>query len=337
MWQVWLIIAGLFHDICETVFPDITVSERKSMDIQLEKFFSGTTIGTDFKELQEEIAKMTIFIYITKELNLDDKNIKFLQKILSNESNSIVQFTEKLESSLLYLREGLSDNIKKLIFPRILGDKDKIKVIYSGVNSDRYKPYDSSKRDFNRIVFVGALVGHKGVDILINSFIELLKKYPDIKLDIYGSAKLWGKDEYLNQKQISSLVPQIKFHGAVSQDEIANVFKEAGICVIPSRYFDSFPLTAVEAQVSGCPVVCFDVGGIKECVQNGKSGVVINAVSIDGLTSNLDLLLSNKEKLREFSDYAAKTFYKIYNWDNTAKEFISYPENVQLLKDYFMT
>ncbi|MDY6090805.1 MAG: glycosyltransferase [Bdellovibrionota bacterium] len=204
------------------------------------------------------------------------------------------------------------------------GDKDKIKVIYSGVNSDRYKPYDSSKRDFNRIVFVGALVGHKGVDILINSFIELLKKYPDIKLDIYGSAKLWGKDEYLNQKQISSLVPQIKFHGAVSQDEIANVFKEAGICVIPSRYFDSFPLTAVEAQVSGCPVVCFDVGGIKECVQNGKSGVVINAVSIDGLTSNLDLLLSNKEKLREFSDYAAKTFYKIYNWDNTAKEFISY-------------
>ena len=80
----------------------------------------------------------------------------------------------------------------------------------------------------------------------------------------------------------------------------------------------------MEAQVSGCPVVCFDVGGIKECVQNGKSGVVINAVSIDGLTSNLDLLLSNKEKLKEFSDYAAKTFYKIYNWDNSAKEFISY-------------
>lgn len=143
-----LIIAGLFHDICETVFPDITVSERKSMDIQLEKFFSGTTIGTDFKELQEEIAKMAIFIYITKELNLDDKNIKFLQKILSNESNPIVQFTEKLESSLLYLREGLSDNIKDLIFP-ILKDENEKKKQLINVLSYSMEPLKEIIKDEN--------------------------------------------------------------------------------------------------------------------------------------------------------------------------------------------
>ena len=162
-----LIIAGLFHDICETVFPDITVSERKSMDIQLEKFFSGTTIGTDFKELQEEIAKMTIFIYITKELNLDDKNIKFLQKILSNESNSIVQFTEKLESSLLYLREGLSDNIKNLIFP-ILEDENEKKEQLINVLSYSMEPLKEIIKDEN--------IGKKTKENCINFYLDFVNE-----------------------------------------------------------------------------------------------------------------------------------------------------------------
>ena len=162
-----LIIAGLFHDICETVFPDITVGERKEIDVKLGKFFSGTTIGTYFKELQEEIAKMTIFIYIIKELNLNGKNIKFLQKILSNESNSIVQFTEKLESCLLYLREGLSDNIKDLIFP-ILEDKNKKKEQLINVLSYSMEPLKEIIEDEN--------IGEKTKENCINFYLDFVNE-----------------------------------------------------------------------------------------------------------------------------------------------------------------
>lgn len=198
--------------------------------------------------------------------------------------------------------------------------EEKIKVIYNGVNLERFTVGNLEKRDFKQIVFVGALVYHKGVDILIEAFASLLNKHKDIKLDIYGSASLWGKEEYINSKKISDSIPNITFHGAVGQDEIASVFKKAGLCVIPSRLFDSFPLTAVEAQVSGCPVVCFNVGGIPECVENGKSGVVIDNISAQSLASTLDMLLSNNEYLKKFSEYASLNFRQKYNWDNTSKE-----------------
>lgn len=162
-----LIIAGLFHDICETVFPDITVGERKSMDIQLENFFPGTTIGTDFKELQEEIAKMTIFVYIAKKLNLNNNETKFLQKILSNESNPIVQFTEKLESSLLYLREGLSNNIKNLIFP-ILGDEDNKKKQLINILSYSMEPLKEIIKDKN--------IGEKTKENCINFYLDFVNE-----------------------------------------------------------------------------------------------------------------------------------------------------------------
>ena len=144
------------------------------MDIQLEKFFSGTTIGTDFKELQEEIAKMTIFIYITKELNLDDKNIKFLQKILSNESNSIVQFTEKLESSLLYLREGLSDNIKNLIFPISKDENEKKKQLIN-VLSYSMEPLKEIIEDEN--------IGEKTKENCINFYLDFVN---ELKKELNG-------------------------------------------------------------------------------------------------------------------------------------------------------
>ena len=162
-----LIIAGLFHDICETVFPDITVDERKKIDVELQEFFSGTTIGTDFKELQEEIAKMTIFVYIAKKPNLNNNETKFLQKILSNESNPIVQFTEKLESSLLYLREGLSDNIKDLIFP-ILEDENKKKKQLINVLSYSMEPLKETIKDKN--------IGEKTKENCINFYLDFVNE-----------------------------------------------------------------------------------------------------------------------------------------------------------------
>lgn len=165
-----LIIAGLFHDICETVFPDVTVGERKDLDIKLGKIFPETTIGTDFKELQEEIAKMTIFIYIIKKLNLDGENIKFLQEILSNESNPIVQFTEKLESSLLYLREGLSDNIKDLIFP-ILEDENKKKKQLINVLSYSMEPLKEIIKDKN--------IGEKTKENCINFYLDFVNEFQE--------------------------------------------------------------------------------------------------------------------------------------------------------------
>ncbi len=216
-------------------------------------------------------------------------------------------------------------NAQKELIVQGGADPNKIQVIYNGANLKKFFIGDIEKRNFKRMVFVGALVAHKGIDILLSSTMDLLRKYPDLILDVYGSASLWGQKQTLfDEKEISRQYPNIKFHGAVSQDEVAKAFREAGVCIIPSRWFDCFPLTAVEAQVSGCPIVAFDVGGIRECVEDNKSGILINNISQAALTNTLDMLFDFPQKLKDFSKYASENFYKKFNWEKTAIEVNDY-------------
>lgn len=207
---------------------------------------------------------------------------------------------------------------QKKLFVDAGGIDSKIHVIANGADLDLFKATPTEKRNLKRFVFVGALVPHKGIDILIHAFAKALSKVPDAELHIYGSSKLWGEESFIDEKDISRQVPQIKFFGAVGQNEIASAFGSAGACIIPSRWFDSFPLTAVEALVTGCPVIAFDVGGIKEAVSHKINGEIISEVSEQALNSTIERLLSSPETLMRYSNHALNNARNIFTWENTA-------------------
>ncbi|RMD87922.1 MAG: glycosyltransferase, partial [Candidatus Dadabacteria bacterium] len=191
--------------------------------------------------------------------------------------------------------------------------------IYNGVDHSLFSDGGRENRDYNKIVFVGALVMDKGVHLLLNAFHQIRANHPKLSLDIYGSSSMWDREELFDTEQIEREMPGVKFHGAVPQEEIAAAFKGAGLCVIPSIWFDSFPLTAVEAQACGCPVVCFRVGGIPEAIDNGSTGIVIEEISPEALAETLNNLLSDTDRLRKLSKNAAVWAKERFSWINVAK------------------
>lgn len=205
-------------------------------------------------------------------------------------------------------------------------ESSKIRVIPNGADQKLFHADKSVARDLNKIVFVGALVSHKGIDILINAFLQSAHLNPNATLDIYGSSSLWGQAPLFDEKEISDRFPQVRFFGARPQEEIARAFQTAGMCVIPSRWFDCFPLTAVEAQVSGCPVVAFDVGGVREAFVDGKSGILIPEVSEEALVSVIQNLLTHPEKLSEMSKAAEAFGAERFDWNKTAAGVIDFCE-----------
>ncbi len=194
----------------------------------------------------------------------------------------------------------------------------RVTVINNGADLEIFREGVSADRDFKRIVFVGALVMDKGIDILISAFAKIKGKHTDAKLDIYGSSTMWGRSDFFDHVAIEKQIPDIKFHGAVSQAVVAEAFRTAGACVIPSRWFDSFPLTAVEAQVCGCPVVGFNVGGIAETITPGETGMLLSEVSENELVQALDELLSNPSKLKSMSEAALWMARPRFTWAKTA-------------------
>src|SRR5690606_17676421 len=79
---------------------------------------------------------------------------------------------------------------------------------------------------------------------------------------------------------------------------------------------------AVEAQVSGCPVVGFDVGGIKEAILPDQSGVVIEQVTAQHLAHNIGELLRQPERLKEMSKTAASHARARFSWTKVASQII---------------
>ena len=210
---------------------------------------------------------------------------------------------------------------QKKLFSDAGVDKNKICVIPNGADLEVFPAADITKRKWNRFIFVGALVTHKGIDILLNAFSSILGEFPDSELHVYGSASMWGQEKFFDEKEIEKQCRQIVFHGAVPQAEISKAFQTAGACIIPSRWFDSFPLTAVEALVTGCPLIAFNVGGISEALTNENQGILLPEPNEEALRDTLLRVLRNPKQLATFSENALKTSRQTFTWDNFVDKF----------------
>lgn len=200
-------------------------------------------------------------------------------------------------------------------------DPDRVFVAYNGADLDTFCATDPSVRDYTKIVFAGALVPDKGIHLLIHSFIALKREFPGLTLDVYGSSGLWGRAPIFNERELEASIPGLKFFGARPHREIAAAYGRAGLAVVPSIWFECFPLTAIEAQVTGCPVLTFNVGGLPEGIKHGVTGIVIPEVSQEGLTSALRALVSSPNLLKKMSRESLRHQRPRFTIDATADRY----------------
>lgn len=212
------------------------------------------------------------------------------------------------------------------VFIKDGADPDRLLVVHNGVDHERFQAGVPEQRNYHRLVFAGALVQDKGIHLLLEAYANLKAKYSNLELDVYGSADLWGREPFLDTERLAQQLPGVHFHGRVPVEEVAEGYRNAGIAVVPSIWFDPFPLTAVEAQACGCPVVTFDVGGLPEGVVAGETGLVLPEPSVEALQEALDHLLSDQEQLMRMSRRALEIQRPKFDWAHYVEQVIAESE-----------
>lgn len=196
---------------------------------------------------------------------------------------------------------------------------EKINVIPNGVNLNMYdgieKDYDFRRRyamDNEKIIlFMGRLVYEKGIQTLISAMPKILNHYHDAKLLIAGKGGMI--DELRNQVNYLGLGNKVYFTGYLGSKDVQKMYKCADVSVFPSTY-EPFGIVALEAMLSGTPVVVSDVGGLNEIVDHGVNGMKSYAGNANSLADSILTLLFDQKLCDTVTKNAVLKVKSEYNW-----------------------
>jgi hypothetical protein len=149
-----------------------------------------------------------------------------------------------------------------------------------------------------RILFVGRLESRKGIDTLLEALPRLAAAGADFQLVVIGDDSLPGPRGVTFRHEFEKAWPEFRdmvtFLGRVDDDVLYQEYANCDIFVAPSR-FESFGLMLVEAMIFEKPVVCADIGGMRDIVEHEKTGLLIPADDVDALTAALTRLIESEE------------------------------------------
>lgn len=202
-------------------------------------------------------------------------------------------------------------------FNRSLFDDLPVKksVIYGGVETDHFRPGPGPRS--NRILFVGRLMPHKGVETLIQAL------DPDMDLDVVGQVSV---PEYAATLKAAAEGKRVRFHDDFSDERLLEAYQSAAVVAIPSL-IDGGYTTALEAMACKTPVVGTTIGSLPELVKDGETGFIVPPLDTKALRLGLRRLLTDSTLARTMGEAGRHRVEEMFTWnrvvDRCAEEYAS--------------
>jgi glycosyltransferase involved in cell wall biosynthesis len=172
-----------------------------------------------------------------------------------------------------------------------------VEVLNHGINHDpglkNNKVY--KRGDKLTLFYGGSLNDHKGVHLIV----EAMSRIPSnrLKLKIYGT----GSAAYTEKiQQAAARDRRVELCGLYSENDLPNIFQNVDIAVVPSVWYENYPLVLHEALCYNIPALVSDAGGMAEKVQDGVNGYKFRLGESEHLAERIRALLANPTLLNTF-------------------------------------
>ena len=251
----------------------------------------------------------------------------------------VLDFVEKLNYKCATKVYPNSNALKNIIIDNKLAKQNKLKVIgygsSNGINLDYFNPKNFTAEDVLTLkkqlgiksenyvyIFVGRIVKDKGINEVIESFVQVNLENPNTKLVLVGPfeadldpIKPENFKEIKNNKNIIEI-------GYVN--DVRPYFLIANTLVFPS-YREGFPNVVMQAGAMGLPSIVSNINGCNEIIEDKKNGLIIPVKDAVSLTASMKELLLNQDlylKLKENSRVSIQDRYEQnFIWQEILKEY----------------
>jgi PEP-CTERM/exosortase A-associated glycosyltransferase len=217
-------------------------------------------------------------------------------------SRALETFALRRANHVTTICEGLRQDIVARGIP-----EHKVTVIPNAVDIDafsyRHPRDDVLRRDLSLegttvIGFLGSYYAYEGLDLLIDAIPGIARIRPDVRVMLVGG----GPEEEALRAQVQSrgIGDKVLFIGRVPQANVQRYYSLVDLLAYPRRSMRLTelvtPLKPLEAMAQGQLLVASDVGGHRELIRDGETGVLFRAGSVDSLTTAVLDLLSKPDR-----------------------------------------
>lgn len=234
----------------------------------------------------------------------------------SLKSRTIMKFLYKRADGFVFQTDEARDYFCKKI-------QDKSIVIANPVDDrflkTKYVGYKSTE-----FINVGRLNEQKNQILLIESFKDVIKKYPNYKLLIYGEGSL--KNELSMYIKDNKLNNNVKLCGNV--DDIENILKDKKGFILSSKY-EGMPNALMEAMAVGVPCISTDCpcGGPRELIKNNINGLLVKSNDKNELVSAMYKIIENDKMCKKIAMSAKKNMNN-YSCDKIVSKWFEFMKEV---------
>ena len=169
------------------------------------------------------------------------------------------------------------------------------------------------------LLYVSNMSLEKGWDILLRLACSLSAELENLNARFYGAPTRDSTEGHIVTRFSAPDVPEgIEYGGYIEGVSKTKAFQNANIFCFPSKN-EAFPLTILEAMSFGLPVVCFDVGAVRDAVVDGMGGFVVPKGDTDAFRSAVVLLSRDSQRRKEMGAFNRSRFESMF----TKEKYVS--------------
>lgn len=167
-------------------------------------------------------------------------------------------------------------------------------------------PYKERKRQF---VFIGRLDKLKGINLLLKAWKEI-KDY-DLLICGTGPEEEWCK-QYIKKNSLTN----VKMLGFIPNIDAKTIISESKALILPTQWYEGFPMVIVESFACGTPVIGSDIGNIASLIENGVTGLKFKFNSVESLQVAVRQIENiNKDITKNTRMYYDNNFNELENYN----------------------
>jgi spore coat protein SA len=218
----------------------------------------------------------------------------------------------------------VSDALRRQFLKHAPGLSGKSSVVLNASSIESRAPKASPGR---YLLFVGRIVPAKGLHLLLEAMRSVWETFPNTELLVAGH--ITSDTEYASGMLASCRqLPRVRYIGTPTGTELKHAYKSAYLTIMPSLSFEASGIVAMESMSCSTPVIAFANGGLRETIEHGVDGLLVNPFTVEEMATAILKLLQSESTVRGMGQRAHQKSKTRFTHDSRSSKIIEHYQHI---------